>query len=143
MIKERWNKMIFDTVVIGGGPSGLMAAISAAENGAKTLLLEKGTKLGNKLAISGGGRCNVTNRLPQEEVIKNIPGNGKFLYSAFSVFDNYDIIDYFEGIGVALKEEDHGRMFPVSNSAKSVVDTLINKLNELNVHVLMNTPVTD
>src|SRR5690625_3245945 len=141
MIKERWNKMIFDTVVIGGGPSGLMAAISAAENGAKTLLLEKGTKLGNKLAISGGGRCNVTNRLPQEEVIKNIPGNGKFLYSAFSVFNNYDIIDYFEEMGIALKEEDHGRMFPVSNSAKSVVDTLIKRLHDLNVEIRLSTPV--
>src|SRR5690625_721496 len=120
-----------------------MAAISAAEHGAKTILIEKGNKLGNKLAISGGGRCNVTNRLPQEEVIKNIPGNGKFLYSAFSIFNNYDIIDYFENMGVALKEEDHGRMFPVSNSAKSVVDTLINKLKELNVHIHMNTPVTN
>ena len=133
--------MVYDVIVIGGGPSGLMAAISASENGAKTMLIEKGNKLGNKLAISGGGRCNVTNRLPQEEVIENIPGNGKFLYSAFSVFNNYDIIDYFENMGVALKEEDHGRMFPVSNSAKSVVDTLINKLEELHVNVQINTPV--
>src|SRR5699024_8240476 len=115
-----------------------MAAISAAEYGAKTILIEIVNKLGNKLAICGGGRCNVTNRLPQEEVIKNIPGNRKFLYSAFSIFNNYDIIDYVENMGVALKEEDHGRMFPVSNSAKSVVDTLINKLKELNVHIHMN-----
>lgn len=135
--------MIYDVIVIGGGPSGLMAAISAAEYGAKTLLIEKGNKLGTKLAISGGGRCNVTNRLPQEEVIANIPGNGKFLYSAFSVFNNYDIIDFFEKMGVELKEEDHGRMFPVSNSAKSVVDTLINKLKELNVKIEKNTPVKD
>src|SRR5690554_1676334 len=120
-----------------------MAAISAAEHGAQTILIEKGNKLGNKLAISGGGRCNVTNRLPQEEVIKNIPGNGRFLYSAFSVFNNYDIIDYFENMGVALKEEDHGRMFPVSNSAKSVVDTLINKLEALKVNIQINTPVKD
>ncbi|WP_087972137.1 NAD(P)/FAD-dependent oxidoreductase [Oceanobacillus rekensis] len=133
--------MIYDVIVIGGGPSGLMAAISAAEHGAKTMLLEKGKKLGKKLAISGGGRCNVTNRLPQEEVIKHIPGNGKFLYSAFSIFNNYDIIDYFENMGVALKEEDHGRMFPVSNSAQSVVDALLDKLKELNVTVKMNTKV--
>jgi len=131
----------YDVTVIGGGPSGLMAAIAAAEHGARTILLEKGTKLGKKLAISGGGRCNVTNRLPQDEVIKHIPGNGKFLYSAFSVFNNYDIIDFFENMGVALKEEDHGRMFPVSNSAKTVVHALINKLQELHVEVRMNTPV--
>lgn len=133
--------MAYDVIIIGGGPSGLMAAISAAEHGAKTMLVEKGSKLGKKLAISGGGRCNVTNRLPQEEVIKHIPGNGKFLYSAFSVFNNYDIIDFFENMGVALKEEDHGRMFPVSNSAKSVVDALINKMNELGVKIQMNTKV--
>ena len=133
--------MIYDVIVIGGGPSGLMAAISAAEQGSKTMVLEKGNKLGNKLAISGGGRCNVTNRLPKEKIIENIPGNGKFLYSAFSVFDNYDIINYFENMGVLLKEEDHGRMFPVSNSARSVVDTLINKLEQLHVNVRKNTPV--
>lgn len=135
--------MKYDVVVIGGGPSGLMAAISAAEMGSQTLLLEKGNKLGNKLAISGGGRCNVTNRLPQDELIKNIPGNGKFLYGPLSVFDNYDIIEFFEDLGVALKEEDHGRMFPVSNSAKSVVDTLLNKLKELNVTIRIDTPVKD
>lgn len=133
--------MNYDVTVIGGGPSGLMAAISAAENGAKTLLVEKGKKLGNKLAISGGGRCNVTNRLPEDEIIKHIPGNGKFLYSAFSVFNNEDIIDFFEGLGVALKEEDHGRMFPVSDSAQSVVQTLIHKLKKLNVTIKINSPV--
>ncbi len=133
--------MAYDVAVIGGGPSGLMAAISAAEQGARTILIEKGKKLGNKLAISGGGRCNVTNRLPEEEVIRHIPGNGVFLYGPFSVFNNYDIIDYFEGLGVALKEEDHGRMFPVSNSAKSVVDTLLRKLDELHVEIRLETPV--
>lgn len=133
--------MIYDTIVIGGGPSGLMAAIAAAEEGAKTLLLEKGNKLGNKLAISGGGRCNVTNRLPIDEIIKHIPGNGKFLYGPFSIFNNEDIITFFENLGVQLKEEDHGRMFPVSNSAKSVVDALINRLKEKNVDIKLNTPV--
>ena len=133
--------MSYDVIVIGGGPSGLMAAISAAEHGAKTMLIEKGKKLGKKLAISGGGRCNVTNRLPQEEVIKHIPGNGKFLYSAFSIFNNYDIIDFFENMGIQLKEEDHGRMFPVSNSAQSVVNALIDRLDELHVNVNLQTVV--
>lgn len=133
--------MSYEVVVIGGGPSGLMAAISAAETGAKTLLIEKGKKLGTKLAISGGGRCNVTNRLPEDEIIEHIPGNGKFLYSAFSIFNNYDIIDFFENLGVALKEEDHGRMFPVSDSAQSVVNTLIQRLDDLGVTVKKQTPV--
>lgn len=133
--------MNYHVTVIGGGPSGLMAAIAAAEQGVSTLLIEKGKKLGTKLAISGGGRCNVTNRLPEEEVIKHIPGNGKFLYSPFSVFNNYDIIDFFEGLGVALKEEDHGRMFPVSNKAKDVVQALLNRMDELNIEVRKETPV--
>ncbi|WP_304650480.1 NAD(P)/FAD-dependent oxidoreductase [Thalassobacillus sp. CUG 92003] len=133
--------MDYHVAIIGGGPSGLMAAIAAAEQGVKTLLLDKGNKLGKKLAISGGGRCNVTNRLPEEEVIKHIPGNGKFLYSPFSVFNNYDIIDFFEGLGVALKEEDHGRMFPASNKAKDVVNTLLNRIEELDIEVRTDTAV--
>jgi len=133
--------VIYDVIVIGGGPSGLMASIAAAEKGAQTMLIEKGKKLGKKLAISGGGRCNVTNRLPQDELIKNIPGNGKFLYSAFSVFNNYDIIDFFENLGVELKEEDHGRMFPVTNKSKTVVNALLNRQEELNINVQMNTTV--
>ncbi|RGP35054.1 FAD-binding protein, partial [Pseudotabrizicola alkalilacus] len=98
--------MTYDCIVIGGGPSGLMASVGAATNGARVLLIDKGEKLGRKLAISGGGRCNVTNRLPVEEIIKHIPGNGRFLYSAFSVFNNEDIIQFFEGLGIELKEED-------------------------------------
>lgn len=132
---------MYDVIVIGGGPSGLMAAIAAGEIGKKVLLLEKGTKLGKKLAISGGGRCNVTNRLTQEEIVKHIPGNGRFLYSPFSVFNNEDIITFFEGLGVELKEEDHGRMFPVSNRAQDVVDTLIRQLDKLRVEVLFERPV--
>ncbi|SEO83648.1 hypothetical protein SAMN04488134_1143 [Amphibacillus marinus] len=133
--------MIYDVAIIGGGPSGLMAAIAAAEHGAKTILIEKGNKLGKKLEISGGGRCNVTSRLPKDEIIKHIPGNGRFLYSAFSVFDNEDIIAFFENLGVKLKEEDHGRMFPVSNSAKDVVNALITRLQDLDVKLLLNSPV--
>jgi predicted Rossmann fold flavoprotein len=135
--------MSFDVIVIGGGPSGLMAAIAAGEQGAKVLLIDKGEKLGRKLAISGGGRCNVTNRLPVEEIIKHIPGNGRFLYSAFSIFNNEDIISFFERLGVKLKEEDHGRMFPVSDKAQSVVNALLKKLDELKVEIRTNSPVKD
>lgn len=134
--------MDYDVAIIGGGPSGLMAAIGAAEQGAKTILIEKGKRLGTKLMISGGGRCNVTSRLPKEEIIEHIPGNGRFLYSAFSVFDNEDIIDFFEDLGVQLKEEDHGRMFPVSDSARDVVQALITKLDQLNVKIITNSKVS-
>ncbi|WP_342559449.1 NAD(P)/FAD-dependent oxidoreductase [Metasolibacillus sp. FSL K6-0083] len=130
---------MYDVIVIGGGPSGLMAAIAAAEQEKKVLLIEKGGKLGKKLAISGGGRCNVTNRLPVEEIIRHIPGNGRFLYSPFTVYNNEDIIAFFEGLGVALKEEDHGRMFPVSDRAQDVVDALEKQLKKLNVEVRLHT----
>mgnify|MGYP005750067381 CR=1 FL=1 len=135
------EKMKYDVVIIGGGPSGLMAAIAAAEQKVKVLLIDKGNKLGRKLAISGGGRCNVTNRLPVDEIIKHIPGNGRFLYSAFSEFSNEDIIRFFEGLGIELKEEDHGRMFPVTDKAQSVVDALISLLKNLKVDIRTNTPV--
>ncbi|QOV13056.1 NAD(P)/FAD-dependent oxidoreductase [Viridibacillus arvi] len=133
---------MYDVIIIGGGPSGLMAAIAAGTERKKVLLLEKGTKLGKKLAISGGGRCNVTNRLPVEEIVKHIPGNGRFLYSPFTVYNNEDIIAFFEGLGVALKEEDHGRMFPVSNRAQDVVDAMINELHRLKVDVRLSTTVS-
>ncbi|GGH85534.1 putative Rossmann fold flavoprotein [Pullulanibacillus pueri] len=130
-----------DVIIIGGGPSGLMAAVAAAEGGASVLLIDKGDKLGRKLAISGGGRCNVTNRKPIDELIQYIPGNGRFLYSAFSHFNNEDIITFFENLGIKVKEEDHGRMFPVTDSAKSVVNALLKKIGSLNVEIRTNTPV--
>ncbi|WP_414048543.1 NAD(P)/FAD-dependent oxidoreductase [Macrococcus animalis] len=132
---------MYHTIVIGGGPSGLMAAISASESKKKVLLIDKKDQLGRKLQISGGGRCNVTNNVTHEELIKNLPGNGKFLYSAFQTFDNYAIIEYFEHLGVALKEEDHGRMFPVSNNAKDVVNALKQQLINNNVDVKTTTKV--
>ncbi|WP_439442809.1 NAD(P)/FAD-dependent oxidoreductase [Listeria aquatica] len=133
--------MDFDVIVIGGGPSGLMAAISAAEQNKQVLLIEKGPKLGRKLILSGGGRCNVTNRRPVDEIIQHIPGNGRFLYSAFHRFDNEDIITFFEKLGVQLKEEDHGRMFPVSNSARSVAEAMVQRMEKLGVKVYMKTAV--
>ncbi|QCR33304.1 NAD(P)/FAD-dependent oxidoreductase [Lysinibacillus sp. SGAir0095] len=132
---------MIDVIVIGGGPSGLMAAIAAAEQKKKVVLIEKGNKLGKKLAISGGGRCNVTNRLSVDEIIKHIPGNGRFLYSPFTVYNNENIIEFFEGLGVSLKEEDHGRMFPVSNRATDVVEALVKELNRLHVDIRLQTAV--
>lgn len=134
---------MYQTIVIGGGPSGLMAAISSSQNGQPVLLLEKKKSLGRKLKISGGGRCNVTNNLPYAEIIQHIPGNGKFLYSPFSIFDNQSIIEFFESRGVALKEEDHGRMFPVSNQSQDVLDALIRELKQNKVTVKDEQTVVD
>nr|WP_106780521.1 NAD(P)/FAD-dependent oxidoreductase [Lysinibacillus timonensis] len=133
---------MYDVIVIGGGPSGLMAAIAAGEQKKRVLLIEKGNKLGKKLAISGGGRCNVTNRLSVDEIVKHIPGNGRFLYSPFTVYNNDDIIQFFEGLGVPLKEEDHGRMFPKSDRAQDVVSALINELKRLDVEIRLQTAVS-
>ncbi|MEC0240753.1 NAD(P)/FAD-dependent oxidoreductase [Paenibacillus dokdonensis] len=131
----------YDVIVVGGGSAGLMACIAAAKNGASVLLLDKGSKLGRKLGISGGGRCNVTNAKETEELIAHIPGNGRFLYSAFQHFNNRDIMSFFEGLGIALKEEDNGRMFPVSDKAASVVNTLVGEVRRLGVQIKTDTPV--
>ncbi len=133
----------YEVIVIGGGPSGLMAAIAAAEKGASVALLDKGDKLGRKLGISGGGRCNVTNAKEIDELITFIPGGGRFLHSAFSLFSNRDIIAFFENLGIPLKEEDNGRMFPVSDKAKTVVDTLIGKARSLGVTLLTHHTVRE
>ena len=138
MNMKHWN-----VTVVGGGPAGLMACVAAAENGAKVILIEKGTLLGRKLMISGGGRCNVTNAKPVEEIIKNIPGNGKFLYSSFSQFNNENIIHFFEGMGIPLKEEDRGRMFPATDRAKTVVEALVKRIKDLGVTILTGDPVRD
>ncbi len=133
--------MTYDVIVIGGGSAGLMASIAASMDGAKVLLVDKGDKLGRKLGISGGGRCNVTNNKDMDELIKHIPGNGRFLYSALTHFSNKDIIDFFENLGIRLKEEDNGRMFPVSDKAKTVVDALIGQVRRQGVEIRTNSPV--
>lgn len=131
----------YDVIIVGGGTSGLMAAINAAQQGARTLIIEKNKKLGRKLLLSGGGRCNVTNRTDRENLIKHIPGNGKFLYSALNQFDQEDIITFFENEGVELKEEDHGRMFPVTDRARTILDTLIKMAEEAGVDFLLQDSV--
>ncbi|TPG83006.1 NAD(P)/FAD-dependent oxidoreductase [Brevibacillus laterosporus] len=136
MKKER-----FDCIVIGGGPAGLMAAYSAAKHGASVCLLEKGEKLGRKLIISGGGRCNVTNAKELEELIKQIPGNGRFMHSAFAQFNNQDIIYFFEGMGVSLKEEDRGRMFPTTDKAITVANALVSQLKQEGVQIRLHAEV--
>ncbi|MFV8827650.1 NAD(P)/FAD-dependent oxidoreductase [Alkalihalobacterium sp. APHAB7] len=134
---------MYDVIVIGGGPSGLMASIAAASQGAAVLLIDKGDQLGRKLGISGGGRCNVTNRMALDDLIAHIPGNGRFMHSPFSVFNNEDIIQFFENLGIRLKEEDRGRMFPVSDKASTVVRILIDRVKDLGVKIKTHSSVKE
>ena len=131
-----------DVLVVGGGAAGLMAAVVAAEQGSNVTILEKMEALGKKLVITGKGRCNVTNSADMEEFMKNIPENAKFLYSAFSRFNNVDIIQFLNNQGVATKVERGGRVFPVSDKAVDVLSAFTKKLKELNVKVKLNFAVT-
>jgi len=131
----------FHTIVIGGGPAGMMATIASASYGQPTLLIEKNKMLGKKLAGTGGGRCNVTNNGTLDDLMAGIPGNGRFLYSVFSQFDNHDIIQFFTDNGVKLKVEDHGRVFPASDQSRTIIQALENKILELGASIATNCEV--
>jgi len=122
-------------IVVGAGPAGFMAAAKAAEYGASVLLLEKMKQPGRKMLITGKGRCNITNAAPIAEIVKNIPGNGSFLYSALHAFDNEDVRGFFIELGIETKVERGGRVFPVSNRAADAVEALIVYLHELGVKI--------
>ncbi len=131
------------TVVIGGGPSGMMASISASIKGDSVTLLEKESSLGKKLLITGKGRCNITSSLPMSEFINNIQGNGRFLFSAFNEFTNQDIINLLKKHGLEVKNERGNRIFPVTDKAQSVLNCFIKELKEKNVNVRTNCEVTE
>lgn len=130
-----------DLIVVGGGAAGMMAAGRAAELGAKVILLEKTPSLGNKLRISGKGRCNLTNASDIAEFPAKYPGNGKFLFGALHRFTNWDLIDFFAGLGVETKIERGNRVFPVSDDAETVVDALTRYLEKGKVDVRCRTKV--
>ncbi len=130
-------------VVIGGGPAGMMSAITSAENGNKVILIEKMQSLGRKLLITGKGRCNITSSLSMDEFIKNTPGNGMFLYSVYKNYTNTDIIDFLKRQGLEVKEERGNRIFPITDKSQDVLKCFTKRLKELNVEILLNQKVSE
>ena len=128
-------------IVIGGGAAGLLAGIAAAQNGAQATIIEKMRRPGKKMLITGKGRCNITNNCDLQEIIKNIPGNGRFLNSALRRFTNQDIVQLLEDNGLPTKVERGGRVFPVSDKAVDVVDTLIKIFKDYGGRLLLDTKV--
>ena len=127
--------MIYDGIVVGGGPAGMFAAITAARQGARVLLLEKNDRLGKKLLITGKGRCNVTNDCSAQEVLQNTPGNGRFLYSAMAAFPPEKTMEFFRELGCSLKTERGNRVFPTTDKAQTILDTLRRELERLHVPI--------
>lgn len=128
-------------VIIGGGPAGMMAGISAARSGNEVIILEKMNMLGRKLLITGKGRCNITSSLDMSEFIQNVPGNGRFLFSCFEQFTNKDIIDLMEKHGVKVKEERGNRIFPVSDKSMDVLNAFLDELKSLKVKLVTGAKV--
>ncbi len=128
-------------LVIGGGPAGMMAAITAAENGNEVTILEKMPSFGKKLLITGKGRCNITSSLYMSEFIKNTPGNGKFLYSAFQNYTNADIIEFLKKQGLEVKEERGNRIFPVTDKSIDVLNCFKKRIDELKIKYKLETRV--
>lgn len=126
----------YELVVVGGGAAGLMCAVTAAERGIKTAIIEPNDKLGRKLRITGKGRCNVTNNCDVRQFMENIPGDGRFLYSAFSRFNAQDAMAFFEGLGVPLKTERGNRVFPKSDNANDIADALSRRCRTLGVDII-------
>lgn len=127
--------MKYDGIVIGGGPAGMFAAITAAKGGSKVLLLEANERLGKKLLITGKGRCNVTNNCTADEVLKNVPRNGRFLYSAMDACPPSMVMEFFNENGCPLKTERGNRVFPDSDKSVSVLDCLRNVMRRVGVTV--------
>ena len=128
-------------IVVGGGPAGMMSAITAAENVNEVTIIEKMPSFGKKLLITGKGRCNITSSLYMSEFIKNTPGNGKFLYSAFQNYTNKDIIEFLKKQGLEVKEERGNRIFPVTDKSIDVLNCFKKRIDELKIQYKLNTRV--
>ncbi|MGN6713662.1 NAD(P)/FAD-dependent oxidoreductase [Anaerocolumna jejuensis] len=128
-------------IVVGAGAAGMLAAIYAARNGHEVLLLEKNDKAGKKLYITGKGRCNITNACEMEDLFKNVMSNPKFLYGAFYGYSNYDVIDFFEQLGLKTKIERGGRVFPESDKSSEVIGVLLKELKRLQVDIRYQSEV--
>ena len=130
-----------DVIVIGGGPAGMMSAITAAKENNNVIILEKMNSCGRKLLITGKGRCNITSSLSMEDFIKNTPGNGKFLYSCFQNYTNEEIIQMLKNNGVKTKEERGNRIFPVSDKSLDVLNAFEKEMEKNNVKVITKANV--
>ena len=126
---------MFDGIIIGGGPAGMLASIIAAQQGNKVLLMERNDRLGKKLLITGKGRCNVTNDCSAQEVLQNIPRNGRFLYSAMENYPPSSIMEFLESHGCKLKVERGNRVFPVTDKSSSVLECLRNVMHRSGVQI--------
>ncbi|MBE6054794.1 MAG: NAD(P)/FAD-dependent oxidoreductase [Clostridium sartagoforme] len=130
-------------IVIGAGPAGMMAAITAAKNNNKVILLDGNEKVGKKLFITGKGRCNVTNSKDISEFFDFIPGNPHFLYSALYSYTNEDTINFFESQGIKLKSERGGRVFPASDKSSDIIKGLMKEINQNDIELKLNSTVTN
>ena len=140
---DRKEFILNKVIVIGGGPAGMMAAITAKENKNDVLIIEKNNQLGKKFLITGKGRCNITSSLEMEDFIKNTPGNGMFLYSAYQQYTNQDIIEFLKQQGLEVKEERGNRIFPVTDKSIDVLKCFTKKIKELNIEIKYNTKVEE
>ncbi|MFZ0442733.1 MAG: NAD(P)/FAD-dependent oxidoreductase [Methanobacterium sp.] len=132
------NNDIYDVAVVGAGPAGMMAAITAASNGHKVILIERNSSSGRKLLLTGNGRCNLTNTASLKEFLNKFGRRGSFLRSAFSTFSNHDLIDFFESRGLEFKVEEGGRVFPVTDDSKSVLKILDVSMKKNGVNIFYN-----
>src|SRR5271170_3038609 len=137
------SDVVWDVVVVGAGAAGLMAAISAAEHGARVLLLEKNRKPGVKILMSGGTRCNITHATDNRGIVAAYGLPGRFLHSALAAFSVQDTLDFFEAEGVATKVEETGKIFPVSDKASDVLDALVRRLHRSGAVLALNEAVGD